>query len=70
MGDNSAVSEDARYWNQPIQLKHEGLRILNRAGAGAVSAGQGRVCLLAGGFSRVHAHLAIIPNFGDMPWIH
>ncbi len=50
MGDNSAISKDARYWDAPIDLPHEGL---NNVPAGRVPEqfllGKAVFRLLAGG---------------------
>jgi signal peptidase I len=72
MGDNSAISKDARYWDSPINLPHEGL----------IDVPEGRVpeqfmlgkavfVYWPAGFRVSDAiPYSIIPNFGDMRWIH
>jgi signal peptidase I len=71
MGDNSAISEDARYWGQPINLPHEGLMDVQ---AGRVPEqfmlGQAVFVYWPAGFRAFDTHLAVIPDFGDMRWIH
>jgi signal peptidase I len=72
MGDNSPISKDARYWDAPISLPHEGLTnvaegrvpeqfLLGKAVFVYWPAGYRLTDLL---------HVALIPNFGDMRWIH
>jgi len=72
MGDNSAISKDARYWDSPINLPHEGL---NDVAEGRVPEqfmlGKAVFVYWPAGFRISDAlHLSIIPNFGDMRWIH
>jgi signal peptidase I len=68
MGDNTLISEDARYWTAPIQLPHEGLDV--RAGRVPEQFLLGKAVFVywPAGF-RFFDH-DIIPNFGDMRWIH
>ncbi|HEX4055565.1 MAG TPA: S26 family signal peptidase [Tepidisphaeraceae bacterium] len=70
MGDNSAISKDARYWDAPIDLPHEGL---DHVAEGRVPEqfllGKAVFVYWPAGY-RAYDHLAIIPNFGDMRWIH
>ena len=70
MGDNSAISKDARYWDTPISLPNEGL---NDMAAGRVPEqfllGKAVFVYWPAGF-RIYDHLAIIPDFGDMRGIH
>jgi signal peptidase I len=70
MGDNSAISKDARYWDAPINLPNEGL---DNMAEGRVPEqfllGKAVFVYWPAGF-RIYEHLAIIPDFGDMRWIH
>jgi signal peptidase I len=70
MGDNSAISKDARYWDSPIDLPHEGLIDVP---SGRVPEqfllGKAVFVYWPAGY-RAYDHLSIIPNFGDMRWIH
>jgi signal peptidase I len=70
MGDNSAISEDARYWNQPINLPHEGLEVQSGRVPEQFMLGQAVFVYWPAGFRLFDTHFAIIPNFGDMRWIH
>jgi hypothetical protein len=72
MGDNSAISKDARYWDTPINLPHEGL---NGVQEGRVPEqfllGKAVFVYWPAGYRISDAlHLSLIPNFGDMRWIH
>jgi signal peptidase I len=70
MGDNSEVSADARYWTHPIYLPREGLDLQ----AGRVPAefmlGQAIFVYWPAGYRPFGTHLSIVPDFGDMRWIH
>jgi signal peptidase I len=70
MGDNSAISEDARYWNRPIELSHEGLDVKPGRVPEQFMLGQAVFVYWPAGFRLFDTHFAIIPNFGDMRWIH
>ncbi|MGD0770100.1 MAG: S26 family signal peptidase [Tepidisphaeraceae bacterium] len=70
MGDNSAISKDARYWDAPINLPNEGL---DNMAEGRVPEqfllGKAVFVYWPAGF-RIYGHMGIIPDFGDMRWIH
>jgi hypothetical protein len=73
MGDNSTISKDARYWDAPINLPNEGL---NDMPEGRVPEqfllGKAVFVYWPAGF-RIYLYFAnpgIIPDFGDMRWIH
>jgi signal peptidase I len=70
MGDNSAVSKDARYWDQPIYLPHEGLDVAPARVPAQFMLGQAVFVYWPAGFRAFDTHLSIIPDFGDMRWIH
>ncbi len=73
MGDNSAISEDGRYWSVPIDLPHEGL-FKDKTDSGRVPEqfmlGQAVFVYWPAGFRLFGGDYSIIPNFGDMRWIH
>ena len=69
MGDNSAISKDARYWDMPIHLPHEGLDMLEGRVPEQFLLGKAVFVYWPAGY-RAYDHMAIIPNFGDMRWIH
>ena len=71
MGDNSAVSYDARFWTDPISLPVEDLT----APAGCVPErfllGKAFLVYWPAGYRPTESFpLGIIPNFGDMRFIH
>jgi signal peptidase I len=70
MGDNSAISEDARYWTDKIDLPHEGLDVQSGRVPEQFMLGQAVFVYWPAGFRLFDSHFAIIPNFGDMRWIH
>jgi signal peptidase I len=70
MGDNSAVSKDARYWDRPIELPHEGLDVEAARVPAQFMLGQAVFVYWPAGFRAFDTHLSIIPDFGDMRWIH
>ncbi len=72
MGDNSAISKDARYWDSPINLPHEGLFDVPEGRVPEqFMLGKAVFVYWPAGFRISDAlHLSIIPNFGDMRWIH
>ncbi|MGD0464761.1 MAG: S26 family signal peptidase [Tepidisphaeraceae bacterium] len=69
MGDNSAISKDARYWDAPIDLPHEGLEMAEGRVPEQFLLGKAVFVYWPAGF-RAYDHLSIIPDFGDMRWIH
>jgi len=71
MGDNSAISKDARYWDAPINLPHEGLDMREGRVPEQFLLGKAVFVYWPAGFRISDAlHLSLIPNFGDMRWIH
>jgi signal peptidase I len=71
MGDNSEISEDARYWNMPIVLPHEGLDIAEGRVPEQFLLGKAVFVYWPAGFRVWDGFpFSIIPNFGDMRWIH
>jgi signal peptidase I len=69
MGDNSAISKDARWWDSPIDLPHEGLEMPEGRVPEQFLLGKAVFVYWPAGF-RAYDHLSIIPNFADMRWIH
>lgn len=69
-GDNSPISEDGRFWNEDIKLKHENLYV----DAGKVPQrfllGKAFFVYWPAGFRPVDSAPALIPDFGDMRFIH
>jgi hypothetical protein len=70
LGDNSIISGDARYWTRPIQLPEEGLDVP----AGRVPArfllGKAFFVYWPAGFRPFAESPGVIPDFGDMRFIH
>jgi signal peptidase I len=70
MGDNAIISGDARYWSNPIELPDEDLS----AQAGRVPArfmlGKAIFVYWPAGYRPMPRLPGIIPNFGDMRFIH
>jgi signal peptidase I len=71
LGDNSKVSLDARYWEEPIDLPNEGL---NHVQAGCVPRkfmlGKAFFVYWPAGYRPINSAPALAPNFGDMRFIH
>ena len=70
MGDNSQVSLDARYWNQPIDLPHEGLKVDDGRVPRRFMMGKAFFVYWPAGFRPIDPAPALAPNFGDMRFIH
>lgn len=70
LGDNSAISYDARYWTRPINLPAEELR----AQAGTVPArfmlGRAFFVYWPAGYPIGSSPPSLVPNFGEMRFIH
>jgi signal peptidase I len=71
LGDNSAISGDARYWTAPVQLPAEGLPYVE---GGRVPAefmlGKAFFVYWPAGFGPMKLPLNIVPDFGEMRFIH
>jgi hypothetical protein len=69
-GDNSPISGDGRYWETPIDLPHENLT----CDAGKVPErfllGKAFFVYWPAGFRPVESAPAVVPNFGEMRFIH
>jgi signal peptidase I len=71
MGDNSAISKDARYWDSPIKLPHEGLDMAEGRVPEQFMLGKAVFVYWPAGYRISDSfHLSVIPDFGDMRWIH
>jgi signal peptidase I len=71
MGDNSLVSEDGRYWPAPIKLPNEGLDVQSGRVPAQFLLGKAVFVYWPAGYRPFGpSGFAIIPNFGDMRWIH
>jgi signal peptidase I len=71
MGDNSAISKDARYWDQAIHLPHEGLDVAEGRVPEQFMLGKAVFVYWPAGFRISDSlHVSLIPDFGDMRWIH
>jgi hypothetical protein len=70
MGDNSLVSEDARFWDRRIELPHEGLDVESGRVPEQFLLGKAVFVYWPAGFRAFDSNFSIIPNFGDMRWIH
>jgi len=70
MGDNAIISGDARYWSNPIDLPQEDLSV----DAGRVPArfmlGEAIFVYWPAGYRPTSKSPGVIPNFGDMRFIH
>ncbi len=70
MGDNSEVSSDARYWGHPINLPREGLDVQSGRVPRQFLLGQAVFVYWPAGFRAFGTRLSVVPDFGDMRWIH
>jgi hypothetical protein len=70
MGDNSEVSADARYWSEPIELPREGLDVKSGRVPAQFLLGQAVFVYWPAGFRAFDTKLSVVPDFGDMRWIH
>ena len=70
MGDNSEISGDARYWDRSIDLPYEGLEMESGRVPGRFLLGRAFFVYWPSGYRPISAFPAIIPNFGDMRFIH
>ncbi|MGD1277438.1 MAG: S26 family signal peptidase [Tepidisphaeraceae bacterium] len=70
MGDNSDVSADARYWDRDITLPQEGLDVKSGRVPEQFLLGQAVFVYWPAGFRAFDSRFSIIPDFGDMRWIH
>jgi signal peptidase I len=69
-GDNSPISGDARFWDDPIDLPRESLRAEPGRVPGRFLLGKAFFVYWPAGFKPTRASPAIVPNFGAMRFIH
>jgi signal peptidase I len=70
MGDNSLISGDARYWGDRISLPDEDLDVDSGRVPGRFMLGRAFFVYWPAGFKPVSTFPSIVPNFGDMRFIH
>jgi signal peptidase I len=71
LGDNSALSQDGRYWEDPIDLPAEGLEVAGGLVPGRFLLGRAVFVYWPAGFRPFAASpLDLVPNFGQMRFIH
>jgi len=72
MGDNSLISADARYWSEPIELPYEGLDVESGRVPGRFLLGKAFFVYWPAGFRPLQQSFlpALVPDFGDMRFIH
>lgn len=70
MGDNSSVSLDARYWSTPISLPHEDLFVASGRVPRRFMLGKAFFVYWPAGYKPFDRSPAIVPDFGDMRFIH
>jgi hypothetical protein len=71
LGDNSAISLDARYWDTPVELPSEGIPHVE---SGRVPAefmlGKAFFVYWPAGYAPARTTFNVIPDFGEMRFIH
>jgi signal peptidase I len=71
LGDNSQLSSDARYWDMAIDLPNEGLEMESGRVPGRFFLGKAFFVYWPAGFRPFGpGSYSILPNFGDMRFIH
>lgn len=70
MGDNSLISGDARIWTQPIDLPYENLQMDSGRVPGRFLLGKAFFVYWPAGFRPVDWLPSLVPDFGDMRFIH
>jgi hypothetical protein len=70
LGDNSAVSLDARFWCDPIELEHEDLHVKAGVVPRRFMLGKAFFVYWPAGFAPFGFRPSLVPNFGDMRFIH
>ncbi len=70
MGDNSYVSADARYWEQPIDLPSEDLHVQAGRVPRRFMLGKAFFVYWPAGYRPISSAPALVPDFGDMRFIH
>jgi signal peptidase I len=70
MGDNSLISGDARYWTEPINLVHENLIVEGGRVPGRFLLGKAFFVYWPSGYRPIPGWPSLVPDFGDMRFIH
>jgi hypothetical protein len=70
LGDNSLLSGDARGWKDPIHLPDEDLFTDEGRVPGRFMIGKAFFVYWPAGYRPLNAAPALVPNFGDMRFIH
>jgi signal peptidase I len=70
LGDNSIISGDARYWNQPINLPNEDLVVESGRVPERFMLGKAFFVYWPAGYRPFRDAPGMIPDFGDMRFIH
>jgi hypothetical protein len=70
MGDNSLNSYDARYWSDPIDLPNEDLNVDSGRVPGRFLLGKAFFVYWPSGYRPIFGWPSIVPNFGNMRFIH
>jgi hypothetical protein len=70
LGDNSAVSLDARFWTEPIELPKENLYVKAGVVPRRFMLGKAFFVYWPAGYAPLGFPPALVPNFGDMRFIH
>lgn len=70
LGDNSPISGDARVWEDDIRLPHEDLIVPEGVVPGRFMIGKAFFVYWPAGFRPIDSAPAVVPNFGDMRFIH
>ena len=70
LGDNSLMSGDGRYWGLPVELEDEGLRAQPGVVPGRFLLGKAFFVYWPAGYRLSAGSPGVVPNFGDMRFIH
>jgi len=70
LGDNSLLSGDARTWHDPIALPDENLFAEDGRVPGRFMIGKAFFVYWPAGYRPIDSAPALVPNFGDMRFIH
>lgn len=70
LGDNSLISGDARYWSDPIELPAENLRVQSGRVPERFMLGKAFFVYWPAGYPPFSSAPNVIPDFGDMRFIH
>jgi hypothetical protein len=70
LGDNSLISGDARYWSRSVRLPHERLNVEAGRVPGRFMLGKAFFVYWPAGYRPTDWSPGIVPNFGDMRFIH